>query len=147
MSRVMMQLGLFQFSVNTAAYTELTRSDEYKWAEIQRINNAPLLQYTGRSAKKMELRGVIFPQYLSGRNQLTYIRLQAELAVPLVLVSGSLGLDNLFGRWVVESITEDASVFLSDGTPRRQGWRVTLKQYDDGLREVVSAVTGIIQKF
>ena len=41
---VMMQLGAFQFSISTAAYQELTRRSEYRWASQDRFGKQPNLQ-------------------------------------------------------------------------------------------------------
>ena len=145
MSQIMMQLGLFQFKLNTAAYQKLSESYAYDWAEVFRIGTTPKLQFTGKKAPQIDLEGVNFPHWRGGKNQLDYIRLQAELGEPLVLVSGSVGSDNLFGRWVVVSLTNESSVFFNDGSPRKQSWKLSLKQYDEGLLEALSEATGVLQ--
>jgi len=37
MPMIMMQLGGYQFHVDTAAYQRLQRVDEYRWATMERI--------------------------------------------------------------------------------------------------------------
>lgn len=134
MADVMMQLGAYQFSVDSAAYQELSRSSEYRWAAQERVGAADALQYTGPGAETIELRGVIYPFYRGGINQLTRLRAQASLGVPLPLISGQGG---VFGLWVVQAVREGQRVFAPGGAPRRQDFDLRLRRYDGGLRALL----------
>ena len=57
MASVMMRLGLYKFSMGTAAYQELTRSTSYRWARQERINTNDALQMTGLGPETIQLRG------------------------------------------------------------------------------------------
>lgn len=44
---VMLMLGGFKFSINTAVFTELQRSTGYRWPAQERMGQYDALQYTG----------------------------------------------------------------------------------------------------
>lgn len=130
----MLQLGAYQFSVSTAAYQELSRGAEYRWAEQQRVGTNDALQFTGAPAESLELRGVIYPHYKGGLDQLTLMRAQASLGVPLPMIS--MG-GRIMGLWVVEAVREGQRIFEKGGSPLRQEFDMRLKRYDGGLRSLL----------
>jgi len=127
----MMQLGFFQFSIDTAAYQELTRSAEYRWAAQSRVGAVDALQFTGYGAEEIQLRGVILPEYRGGTGQIGKMRTQASLGFPLPLISGG---GRVFGLWVILGVREGQRVFARGGAPRRQDFEIRLRRYDGGLR-------------
>lgn len=130
MADVMLQLGSYQFSINNAAYQELSRSAEYRWTAQERVGANDALQFTGYGAETIELRGVIYPFHRGGVDQIDAMRRQAEAGNPLPLVSGQ---GRVLGLWVIESIREGQRVFARQGTPRRQEFDLRLRRYDGGL--------------
>ncbi|WP_334061766.1 phage tail protein [Limimaricola cinnabarinus] len=135
MSEPMLQLGVYQFSVDTAAYQELSREVEYRWASQERIGAHDALQFTGTRAETIEVRGVIYPFHRGGLGQLTRMRLQASVGVPLPLVTGT---GSVLGLWVVESVREGQRVFAAGGAPLRQEFDMRLRRYDGGWRQILS---------
>ena len=134
MSDVMLQLGFYQFSVNNAAYQELSRWVEYRWAAQERIGAHDALQFTGFGSDTIDLSGVIYPHYKGGLGQLDRMRRQASIGVPLPLISGR---GRVLGLWVVTGIREGQAVFDRGGAPRRQDFQITLRRYDGGLRALL----------
>lgn len=134
MSVPMLQLGAFQFSVSTAAYEELSRSSEYRWAAQQRVGSNDALQFTGFPAESLDLRGVIYPHFKGGLDQVTLMRAQASLGVPLPLLS--MG-GRVLGAWVIEAVREGQRIFERGGAPLRQEFSMRLKRYDGGLRSLL----------
>jgi phage protein U len=67
------------------------------------------------------------------------MRAQAGLGIPLMLISGN---GTAFGRWCITSITETESVFMSDGSPRKITFSLSLKRYGE---EKLSGALGIVQ--
>jgi phage protein U len=47
MNRVMMQLGEYQFGVESAVYEQLRRSTSYRWQGQERIGRRPAQQFAG----------------------------------------------------------------------------------------------------
>lgn len=134
MSRVMMRLGAYKFSISTAAYQNLSRSTAYRWARQERIGTNDALQFTGLGADQIQLSGVVFPVFEGGLGQVDRMRRQAGFGVPLPLVSGR---GRILGLWCVESISETQSVFAARGAPLRQEFDLSLTRYDGGLRALL----------
>lgn len=134
MSSVMMRLGLYKFSLGTAAYQELSRSTNYRWARQERINTNDALQMTGLGPETIQLRGAVFAAFKGGLGQLDAMRNQALLAVPLPLIDGR---GRVHGLWVIEEISETQTVFAAQGAPRKQEFDIRLTRYDGGLRALL----------
>ncbi|WP_299084345.1 phage tail protein [uncultured Ruegeria sp.] len=134
MAEVMMQLGFFQFSIDSATYQRLSRSTEYRWARQARIGTSDALQFTGYGPETIEIEGVIYPHFRGGLKQVDRMRTQASLGLPLTLVSG---IGKVLGLWVVEGISEGQEVFASQGVPHRQDFTMRMARYDSGLRSLL----------
>ncbi len=127
MPDVMMALGdNYRFSIDTAAYGELRRRTEYRWAPVERVSHAPSLQYVGKGFDEIDLRGEIRPQYKGGLRQIDHMRIEAGKGKPLVLVTGRG--ENL-GPWCIVEVEEEQSVFTFKGTPRSIEFRLRLEYY------------------
>lgn len=136
---MMMILGAYRFCISNAAYQSLARTTEYKWEELSRLNGESALQYVGMSAETISLEGVIYPQFKGGLRQVSLMRAQAGLGIPLMLISGN---GSAFGRWCITSISEGQTYFLKDGTPRKITFNLTLKRYGESKK---SGIKGIVQ--
>ncbi len=134
MAEVMMQLGAFQFGIDTAAYQNLDRSTEYRWARQPRISTNDAMQFTGLGPDNIDLAGVIYPHFRGGLDQIERMRVQASLGLPLPLVSG---LGRVLGLWSVESVTEGQTTYASQGVPHRQDFSMRISRYDGGLRALL----------
>lgn len=131
MSDIMLLLGAFRFSVDTAAYRRLSQSYSWNWAEQSRVGKYPALQFTGRNLPVVTLQGTIYPEYKGGYNQMLLMRVQAELATPLFMIGCNPTAAQTFGKWVITSITDEHEHFWSDGSPRRMDFTIQLKHYPD----------------
>ncbi|MTH78761.1 phage tail protein [Paracoccus aestuariivivens] len=134
MARVMMRLGIYKFSLDTAAYQELQRSASYRWARQERIGSNDALQFTGIGPETVDLRGVVFPLFRGGLDQVNKMRLQASIGLPLPMIDG---LGKVWGLWVVEQISERQSVFMERGAAKRIEFDMRLSRYDGGLRALL----------
>ncbi|AZB63853.1 phage tail protein [Cereibacter sphaeroides] len=134
MSRTMMRLGLFKFSLGTAAYQELERSAQYRWARQERIGTNDALQFTGLGPESVLLRGAIFPLFAGSGSEPTQLRLQASLGFPLPMIDGG---GRVWGLWCVESVEEKRSVFLDTGAAKKIEFDLRLTRYDGGLRALL----------
>lgn len=133
---VMMQLGSFQFGINTAAYESLSRTDEWRWPEQERYGQEAALQYTGPGAASVTLDGVIYPEWKGGLGQLDAMRREAGKGQPLVLVDGR---GQALGMWVIERVGETQGTFAAGGVARRIEFSLQLKRFS-------SQVTGPVPK-
>lgn len=123
---VMMQLGGFQFGINTAAYQSLKRSTEYRWPTQDRFGLGPVSQFVGQGAETISLPGVVYTEWRGGLRQIAAMRAAAEKGEPLLMVDGR---GNMMGRWVIDRVEEEQSVFADAGVARRQDFTLQLHRY------------------
>lgn len=89
MTDVMMGLGEFRFSIDTAAYQSLRRSNEWRWASQPRIGRRPALQAVGVGAHTITLSGFILPHWRGGLKRLDEMRVMGDKMEPLALTDGN----------------------------------------------------------
>jgi hypothetical protein len=128
MSSILMKLGRYSFSVDTAAFEQLSRSTAYRWAAQERHGREAALQYLGPGADTISLSGVVYPHFKGGVAQVEDMRAEAARGEPLLLVDG---LGRIHGRWVVQSVEESRREVFSDGAPRRMEFSLKLKYYGE----------------
>ena len=130
----LMALGDFRFSVDTAAYDELTRTTEYRWERQDRLGRHPARQYLGPGDDTIDLRGTILSTYRGGTGQLDAMRAEAGRGEPLRMVGGT---GVVFGLWAIQRIVETGSVFLEGGVARQVEFELQLGYYgEDADRRV-----------
>ena len=132
MATTLLALGSYRFSVDTAAYQELTRTTEYRWPSQPRLGRRPARQFVGPGEDTIALRGVIYPHHQGGLGQLDDMRTEAEQGAPLQLVGGD---GRVLGRWVVARIEETQPEHWSDGAPRRQDFVLELAYYGEDAED------------
>lgn len=127
---VMLKLGSYKFSLETATYQELTRTTKYRWQASERIGNVSALQFLGESNPAITLTGASYPYFKGGTKQLDAMRAEAAKGKPLLLVDG-LGV--VHGYWVITNIEERQSVIGSQGIPRKINFTLGITYYDNKL--------------
>jgi phage protein U len=140
MNAVMMNLGGYSFEIATTPYQELMRQSGWNWPEQELIGSTPAMQFTGRTADKISLKGMMIPGFTGGRLTVEILRLLGDLGLPLPLVSGT---GFFLGLWVLESVEHTEDIHFSDGSPRRMTFSVGLKRYADSITALKSAVSAI----
>ncbi len=126
---MLLSLGDFQFSVDSAAYDRLTIKAEYPWSKAERLGSVPQLQAVGKEHRTISISGAVFPSYNNvGDYQIESIRELAAKMTPQILVAGD---GKNLGKWCVISISEDDSCFFEQGTPRKQSYTLELERYSN----------------
>lgn len=130
---IMMALGDYRFGLPTAAYDTLTRSDEYRWEQQNRLGVKPGQQFIGPGSTTIGFSGVILPHFKGGLGQLDAMRAEAGKGEELDLID-SLGKN--FGKFCIKRIQETQSRLIASGQPRRIEFQIDLVSYgedeDDG---------------
>lgn len=126
MCDVMMALGEFRFSTNTATYHELRHSQQYRWQSQARLLRRPAYQFVGLGEETLEIPGVVLPHYRGGIEQIQTMRDIAKVGKPLLLVDG---LGHVWGEWIIRQINETQTFFLANGQPRKQEFQLSLSHY------------------
>lgn len=139
MPDVMLALGDFRFSIDTAAVGSIERATAWRWPAEERTGAAPVRQYTGPGEETLTLRGVIYPDHRGGLGQVDRMREMAGTGAALRLVDGWSGRDR--GLWVITRIRETVRRFWPNGRPRRQEFLIELAAYhrDDSFVGPIAA--------
>jgi phage protein U len=128
MNRVMMQLGEYQFGIESAVYEQLRRSTSYRWQAQERIGRRPAQQFAGIGQETITLNGRIYPFYKGGLGQLDTMRTEAGQGEARILVDG---LGRIWGKWAVRRIEETQSTLMPDGVPEKIDFSLELVRYGE----------------
>lgn len=124
---VMLRIGDFSMSLNTAAYESLKRTTAFNWTSNPKSIGLPSRQFLGTKSDVISLKGEIYPQYNGGLQQVNTIRNIAGNGEALLVVSG---LGEVLGRWCIDSISEVNTSFLAFGIPRKIEFDITLSRFN-----------------
>ena len=128
MSNVMLALGDYRFSINTAALQSLSRTSQWRWQAQARTGAKPMQQFLGPDADTISLQGIILPHYKGGLGQIETMRQQASNGKPLLLSDGSGG---VHGKWVITEIRETGKLLMDNGHARMIEFSLNIRQYGD----------------
>ncbi len=127
---VMLSLGTFMFSVDTAAYNKLRRTTEYRWAPMPRVGHRPSNQWVGVGLDEIELNGIIYPWFRGGINQIADMRTVAESGLSQLMVTGY---GYSMGYWCIITVEEGHLRMSFLGTPLKQEFGLRLVYYADEI--------------
>ena len=139
---MMLALGMFVFSLHTAAYQEMQRQTDWRHPSSNRIGAQPARQFLGRGEDAITLPGILLPELAGTILSLDALRQMADTGKAWPMVEGT---GRLCGLWVIENLTETRSIFFADGAARRIEFNLALKRIDDGRVDLLgsSASTGL----
>ena len=123
----------FYFNLDTAAFDELRRQTEFRWASLERLSRRPAQQGVGMGEEKLSLKGAIFPTFKGGLQQLDTLRSIGARLLPLNLTTG-YGL--VLGTWCLRSLEEEQGALLAGGIPRKQIFSLEFTRYGDDMQNV-----------
>ena len=121
----------FYFNLDTAAFDELKRSSEFRWASQERLSRRPAQQAVGMGEERITLTGAIFGGFKGGIKQLDTLRSIGAQLQPLGLTTGY---GDVLGNWCLKNIEEEQSALLQGGIPRKQGFTLEFVRYGDDLQ-------------
>ncbi len=123
----------YYFNLDTAAFDELSRSTEFRWASQERLSRRPAQQAVGIGEEKLTLKGTIYPGFKGGLKQLDTLRTIGGKLQPLTLTTGY---GEVIGTWCLKSINEEQGALLHGGIPRKQGFTLEFARYGDDMQNV-----------
>ncbi|UUT10425.1 phage tail protein [Pseudomonas zeae] len=123
----------YYFNLDTAAFDELRRSTEFRWASQERLTRRPAQQAVGIGEEKIILKGAIFPGFKGGLKQLDTLRSLGSQLKPLTLTTGY---GDVLGTWCLKNVEEEQSALLQGGIPRKQAFTLEFARYGDDLQNV-----------
>ncbi|MCY1408159.1 Phage P2 GpU [compost metagenome] len=133
---MMLALGMFIFSLHTAAYQEMQRQTDWRHPSTSRVGAQPARQFLGRGEDAITLPGVLLPELAGTVLSLDALRTMADTGKAWSLVEGS---GRVLGLWVIEKITETRTLFFPDGAARRIEFSIELKRIDDGRVDLLGS--------
>lgn len=142
----MARLGNYTFSINTAAFQQLSRSSSYRWQAVNRIGRKPAQQNTGQGADTIKLQGTIYPYFRGGLGQLAMMRAQAGKGIALPLVYTDTQAGQFAGNFCITEIEETRTVFFEDGKPRKIEFSLSLVEYGEDGEDWAVTQTGLMKK-
>jgi len=123
----------YYFNLDTAAFDELSRSTEFRWASQERLSRRPAQQAVGLGEEKLTLKGTIYPGFKGGLKQLDTLRTIGGRLQPLTLTTGY---GEVIGTWCLKTINEEQGALLHGGIPRKQGFTLEFARYGDDMQNV-----------
>ncbi|QDH14058.1 phage tail protein [Formicincola oecophyllae] len=123
---VLLMLGGFMFSLNTASFTKSVRDTTASWASVDRFGLNDL-QFMGLEGESLELDGVLYPHWRGARASLEYLRQMMFEGAPQTMI-GPDGF--VLGRYVLKELKQEHTLHSSDGNPRQINFTITLSLYD-----------------
>lgn len=124
---MMLALGFFIFRQQTLPYQSLNRANTFNWQSNNRVGDLATYQFLGRANETIEIAGELYPEITGGQLSLLAVRKMAELGTPWPLISAG-GL--ILGVYVITSVTENGTLFYSDGSPRKINFTLKLTEVD-----------------
>ncbi|SED77565.1 hypothetical protein SAMN04490185_4165 [Pseudomonas frederiksbergensis] len=121
------------FNLDTAAFDELRRSTEFRWASQERLSRRPAQQAVGMGDEKITLKGAIIPGLKGGLKQLDTLRTLGAQLQPLTLTTGY---GDVLGTWCLKSLEEEQSALMQGGIPRKQRFTLEFVRYGDDMQNV-----------
>ncbi|MCL6230201.1 phage tail protein [Bartonella bilalgolemii] len=126
---MMLALGGFIFSIETAAYQVLDMTYDIPWVEQGRLGRKAALQLPAAANAAFSLKGIVYPDFKGGHGQIEHLRQMAHNG-PHILVTGQ---GKILGKFVILSVEEKQSVFHYNGTPKKQEFTIKLREYGEDL--------------
>jgi phage protein U len=124
----MMSLDLFVFELQTLAYQDLSRSNEWRHVSIDRFGERPTAQFLGKGAEKISLSGTIYPGQVGDYGSLERLRELGDEGNAYQLMTGWY---EILGHYIILKLDEKQSVHTQDGAPRKVDFTLELERFND----------------
>lgn len=121
---MMMALGLFVFSLQTASYQELQRVTNWRHPSNSRVGDRPAYQFTGKGEDTITLKGTIHHELTGNRMTLDTLREMGDTGKAYVLIEGT---GKIYGLVVIDSLEDTKTYFFKDGAARKTDFTLNLK--------------------
>lgn len=131
-------LGLFVFEPFKVAFDELQQKINYRYGTGNAVGVRPRMQYIGPDNDTISFSGVVYPE-LAGSNvaSIDELIVMGNTGKTYALLDGT---GRFYGMFYIESINRNQSHLLTNGSPRKIGFDITLKLQDDSNRESVAVL-------
>jgi phage protein U len=125
---MLMALGQFVFGLTTLAYQDFKRQTQWRHPSSSRVGARAAHQYAGPGDDTITLSGVLSPELVGRAASIAELRAMGDTGQAWALVSGT---GEVFGAYVIESVSETGTLHLDNGIARRIEFDLQLKRVDD----------------
>lgn len=125
---MLMALGPFRFRIPTYSVEQISRKVSSRVASQEIIGSRPTTHLLGPGEETVTFASTFYPFHLNGGGlaQLEAVRAACVAQAPLMLVSVA-GL--VFGRWIIQDVSDDRTEFGPSGSPQIVTVDMTLLRY------------------
>lgn len=131
---MMMALGQFVFSLETAPYQNFQQQIGWRHPSNNRVGRRPARQFLGQDDETISLDGVLLPELTGGDNTLEQLSAMGNAGAAYVLIEGT---GRYYGMFVMEGLTVTRTYFFQDGKARRIEFSLKLARVDDEEEELI----------
>lgn len=131
---MLIQLGDFQFEIASAAYSQLTRTAQAYWARQPILSETERLHAVGNATDTIQLVGTVYPEFAvrhggkRGTQTIDELRDMLKALIPYRITAAD---GRTWGFWVIETLTNQDSHWIPEGTPRKQSFRIGIRYYGE----------------
>ena len=129
---MLMSLGMFVFGLDTLAFDTLRRQTAWRHPSNSRVGARPARQFIGQGDDTFTLSGILAPEFKGTARSLDSLRKMADSGKAWAMVSGA---GDVFGAWVIESMSETGTIFSREGRAHRIEFELQLARVDDSYAE------------
>lgn len=119
------QLGDIKFELITY-FNGLTETSSYNYAEHERIENKPILQYIGENLTEQTLKLNFHRNFCVPEDEIQTLKEAAQNAIPLKYIKGN---GDYVGVFVIEEISDTVEQTTSEGDILSIQLELKLKEY------------------
>jgi len=136
------QLGDIKFELITY-FNGINETVSYNYAEHQRIENKPILQYLGKNLQQEQIKLNFHKNFCVPEDEIKNLKEVADLAKPLKFIKGNGEYVGVFVIEEIEQVTEQAS---SEGDLLSVQLEIRLREYTGNIEEENDADKGFKKK-
>ncbi len=125
---MLMALGLFVFSIHTAAYQDLARQTAWRHAANSRVGARAGYKYVGPGDDTITLSGWVAPGQMGLGMAIGFLRDMGDTGKAWTMVDG-MGL--FHGLWVITSLSDTGTFFDTLGQARKRDFGLSLTRIDE----------------
>jgi phage protein U len=126
-NKMLMTLGSFIFQIDTAAFQELQRTTNWRFANSERFGAKPATQFVGAGQDKVTLPCLIYPGQIGKYSALQTLRQMAATGNQFTMLDGT---GNVVGEFIIVSMNETQSYFTIGGLPKKVDFSIELERVD-----------------
>ncbi|WP_029046568.1 phage tail protein [Cupriavidus sp. amp6] len=139
---MMMALGQFVFSLDTAPYQDFQQQIGWRHPANSRTGRRPARQFLGPDDETITLAGVLAPELTGGDDSIEDLRKLGDSGEAYVLIEGT---GRNYGLFVVENLQVTRTYFFQDGKARRIEFTVKLTRVDDEAEALIGSGEGDVE--